>query len=116
MSSNVQTSPQPDATGRPTAQNGEVAQRPTLLFFHSPTSGDSRRAEGFLAQVLQSRRNHDTFALIRVEYESHVELAARCGIARPPGMAVVEGKRVRARIEQPRGCVAIRSALSPWLK
>jgi thioredoxin-like negative regulator of GroEL len=97
-------------------QNGEVAQRPTLLFFHSPTSGDSRRAEGFLAQVLQSRRNHDTFALIRVEYESHVELAARCGIARPPAIVVVEEKHVRARLDDLRGCVAIRSVLSPWLK
>lgn len=94
----------------------DVAQRPRLLFFYSPTSGESRRAEGFLAQVLQRRQNHDTFGLIRVEYESHVELAERCGVVRPPALVVVEEKRVRARLEQPRGCVAIQSALSPWLK
>ena len=116
MSSNVQTNPQPDATRQATARTGEIAQRPTLLFFHSPTSGGSRRVEGYLAEVLQRRRNHDTFAVIRVEYESHVELAAHCGIARPPGIVVIEEKRVRARIEEPRGCVAIQSVLSPWLK
>jgi hypothetical protein len=33
---------------------------PGLLFFHSPTEGSSRRVEGFLAQVLQRRRNHET--------------------------------------------------------
>ena len=116
MSSNVQTNTQPDATGRSPARNGQAAQQPRLLFFYSPTSGESRRTEGFLAQVLQRRRNHDTFTLIRVEYEAHVELAARCGIERPPAIAVVEDKRVRARLEQPRGCGAIQSVLSPWLK
>jgi hypothetical protein len=39
--------------------------RPQLLFVYSRTSGSSRRAEGFLAQVLQRRRNHNSFRLIR---------------------------------------------------
>ena len=34
-----------------------------LLFFTSQTNGRCRRAEGFLAQVLQRRHNHDTFSL-----------------------------------------------------
>ena len=46
-----------DSTSSPTV---------TLAFFHSPTSGRSRRAEGFLAQVLQRRGNHHTFKLLRV--------------------------------------------------
>lgn len=94
----------------------EVVQKPTLLFFHSPTSGRSRRVEGFLAQVLQRRRNHDTFSLVRVDYEAHADLAARCRINQPPAIVVVEGKRVRARLEDPRGCGQIQSVLGPWMK
>ena len=40
--------------------------KPGLVFFHSGVSGACRRAEGFLAQVLQRRRNHETFTLYRV--------------------------------------------------
>jgi hypothetical protein len=90
--------------------------KPMLVFFYSATSGRSRRAEGFLAQVLQRRRNHETFALRRVDYDSHAELAARLGVERPPAIVVVESKRVRAKLEQPRGCVDIKATLSPWLK
>ncbi len=44
-------------------------QVPRLVFFHSTMSGHCRRVEGFLAQVLQRRRNHGTFALVRVAEE-----------------------------------------------
>ena len=87
-----------------------------LLFFYSPTSGGSRRAEGFLAQVLQRRRNHDTFTLRRIEYESNPDLASRLGIERAPTIVVVEEKRVRCRLEHPRGCRDIQEVLAPWLK
>jgi len=87
-----------------------------LLFFHSPTSGGSRRAEAFLAQVLQRRRYHDTFALHRIEYEARPDLASRGGITRPPAIVVVEERRIRGRLEQPRGCRDIESLLAPWLK
>jgi hypothetical protein len=89
--------------------------KPTLLFFYSPTSGASRKAEGFLAQVLQRRRNHDTFALRGVDCESRPDLVARFGIRRPPSLVVVEHKRVRAKIEHPRGCAEIQNVLAPWL-
>jgi hypothetical protein len=46
--------------------DGGHSSKPTLIFFYSPTSGGSRMADGFLAQVLQRRRNHDTFTLKRV--------------------------------------------------
>ena len=94
----------------------EIAHKPMLLFFYTPTSGGSRRAEGFLAQVLQRRRNHDTFTLHRMDYESRPELASRCGIARTPAIVVVEGRRIRRRLEQPRGCRELQSLLTPWLK
>lgn len=87
-----------------------------LLFFYSPTSGGSRRAEGFLAQVLQRRRNHHTFTLHQIEYEARTDLVSRCGIARPPAIVVVEERRIGGRLEQPRGCREIESLLAPWLK
>ncbi len=37
-----------------------VTAKPSLVFFHSASSGRCRRVEGFLAQVLQRRANHDT--------------------------------------------------------
>lgn len=94
----------------------ENGNRPILAFFYSPTSGGSRRAEGFLAQVLQRRGNHDTFSLRRVEYEKHLDLAKKLGVAGVPALVVVESKRVRARLERPRGCADITRMLDPWLK
>jgi thioredoxin-like negative regulator of GroEL len=90
--------------------------KPTLVFFYSPRSGRSRRAESFLAQVLQRRRNHDTFRLCRIEYDKHLDLAERLGVEQPPALLVIEDKRVRARMETPRGCAEITALLTPWLK
>ncbi|MFN2471940.1 MAG: thioredoxin family protein [Gaiellaceae bacterium] len=92
------------------------ASRPGLVFFHSSRSGPSRRVEGFLAQVLQRRGNHRTFRLYRVGREERPDLTARFGIEAVPTLVVVEGKRVHARLEQPRGCDEIESFLAPWLK
>lgn len=89
--------------------------RPQLLFFYDDRSGQSRRVEGFLAQVLQRRRNHGSFRIQRLEYERYAELARRCGVSELPALVVVEQKRVRVRVERPRGCVEIREALAPWL-
>lgn len=90
--------------------------RPTLLFFYSPTSGRSRRVEGFLAQVLQRRRNHETFTIRRIDHDANAGLAARLGVKQPPAIVVVEAKRLRARLERPRGCADINATLAPWLK
>ena len=92
-----------------------VQPKPTLVFFYSPKSGSSRRTEGFLAQVLQRRRNHHTFTVRRLDYDEHAELADRLGVQRSPALVVVEAKRVRARLEQPRGCADITTTLAPWL-
>ena len=90
--------------------------RPTLLFFCSPTCGSSRRVEGFLAQVLQRRRNHETFIIRRIDYDANAGLAARLGVKQPPAIVVVEAKRLRARLDRPRGCADINATLAPWLK
>src|SRR5258708_40348095 len=77
-------------------------RKPGLVFFHSSVSGACRRAEGFLAQVLQRRRNHETFQLYRVAQEERPDLVDRFGIAVMPTLLVVEGKTVQARPERPR--------------
>ena len=89
--------------------------KPRLVFFYSPESGRCRRVEGFLAQVLQQRKNHETFQLYRVDSELHPDLAERFALERVPTLFVVEGKKVRARLEEPRGCRDIQRFLAPWL-
>src|SRR5437588_809882 len=53
------------------------AEQPGLVFFYSPVSGSCRRVEGFLAQVLQRRRNHGTFKLDRVDEERQRRAVAK---------------------------------------
>ena len=55
----------------------EATVKPRLVFFHSSFSGHCRRVEGFLAQVLQRRRNHGTFQLYRVASEDILLLRSR---------------------------------------
>lgn len=90
--------------------------RPSLMFFFSPTSGASRRVEGFLAQVLQRRSNHATFELRYLDADAHAELAQRLGVVQVPTVLVLEGGRVEVRVEQPRGAAELRTALAPWLR
>jgi thioredoxin-like negative regulator of GroEL len=92
-----------------------VSEKPRLVFFHSNVSGSCRRVEGFLAQVLQRRRNHATFELLAVAEEDRPDLLRRFAVASLPTIVVVEGKRVRARLESPRGCREIEGFLAPWL-
>lgn len=89
--------------------------KPGLVFFHSSLSGQCRRVEGFLAQVLQRRRNHETFKLYVVEENDRPDLVERFGVAMMPTLVVVEGKAVRAKLEKPRGCREIEHFLAPWL-
>ena len=99
-------------------QHGPQAEprpRPKLVFFYSPLSGRCRRVEGFLAQVLQRRRNHDTFELIRVSTERRPDLAEKFGVERVPTICVVEDHRLRKRIAAPRGCRELERELAPWL-
>jgi thioredoxin-like negative regulator of GroEL len=89
--------------------------KPGLVFFHSNVSGACRRAEGFLAQVLQRRQNHETFRLYRVAREERPDLVERFGVDEMPTLVVVEGKKVRGKLTRPRGCRDIESFLAPWL-
>jgi thioredoxin-like negative regulator of GroEL len=90
-------------------------QQPRLVFFHSTLSGHCRRVEGFLAQVLQRRRNHGTFELVRVAEEDRPDLLERFKIQKVPTLIVVQNRTVAGRLERPRGCRDIEGFLAPWL-
>ena len=89
---------------------------PRLVVFISGSSGRSRRVEGFLAQVLQRRRNHDTFAITRVDVDQRPDLADRFHVTSVPTLMVVDEGHVQARLVDPDGCRPISEGLSPWLK
>jgi thioredoxin-like negative regulator of GroEL len=90
--------------------------KPQLVFFMSNASGRCRRVEGFLAQVLQRRANHETFRVYRVDAESHPELVERFGVASVPTLVVVQQKRVQGQLANPKGCRDIEEFLAPWLR
>jgi thioredoxin-like negative regulator of GroEL len=89
--------------------------RPRLVFFFSPLSGRCRRVEGFIAQVLQRRRNHDTFELVRVSVDRRPDLAEKFGVEQVPTICIVEGRKLKRRIVAPRGCKELEQELEPWL-
>jgi thioredoxin-like negative regulator of GroEL len=89
--------------------------KPSLLFFHSAASGRCRRVEGFLAQVLQRRSNHDTFKLVHVDADAQADLAERFKIETVPTLVVVAEKRAQAWLPNPQGCRDIERFLAPWL-
>jgi thioredoxin-like negative regulator of GroEL len=89
---------------------------PQLVFFYSPRSGQSRRAEGYLAQVLQRRHNHETFSLVRVDVDEHPNLVERFEITSTPTLLVIADGAVQARLSELHGCREIAVMLRPWLK
>ena len=90
--------------------------RPMLVFFTSETNGRCRRTEGFLAQVLQRRHNHETFVLRFVKQAEHPELIDRFKVQTTPTLMVVADKVVRGKLVAPRGCEEIQEFLAPWLR
>jgi thioredoxin-like negative regulator of GroEL len=92
------------------------AERPQLVFVFSSRCGRSRQVDGFLAQILQRRRNHDTFELFRIDAEERPELATRLGVSDVPSLLVLSDRRIVARLATPKGRAPITELLSPWLK
>ena len=108
-----QTAPQ---TSSPPASTGPaVDDRPRLVFFTAETSGPSRQAEGWIAQILQHRRNHRKIKLVPIDTEARPELAQRFQVERLPTLIVVQDKVAKARLECPRGAKEIAAMLAPWL-
>ena len=91
------------------------ADRPTLCFFYSPTSGPSRRVEAFLAHVLQRGQKHRTFAVQRVNCDEHPELVERYAVKQMPTLIVIENRRVLGRLEGRCSRREIEELLEPWL-
>ena len=104
-SADVQTQPVP-----------QPEERPRLVLFYSPLSGRCRRVEGFIAQVLQRRQNHETFDLVRVSVERRPDLAEKFRIEEVPTICVVDGRKLKRRIAAPHGCRELEQELEPWLK
>ena len=88
---------------------------PRLVFFTASTSGQCRKVEGWIAQVLQHRRNHLKVKLVTVDADERPELVERFRVDRLPTLVVVEEKIAKARLECPRGTREIVSMLAPWL-
>ena len=88
---------------------------PRLVFFTASTSGQCRRVEGWIAQVLQHRRNHLKVKLVTVDADERPELLERFRVDRLPTLVVVEEKIAKARLECPSGTREIVSMLAPWL-
>jgi thioredoxin-like negative regulator of GroEL len=105
----VSSLPQTQSDARP-------EERPRLVFFYSPLSGRCRRVEGFIAQVLQRRRNHDTFDLVRVSIDRRPDLAEKFRVEQVPTICVVVGRKLRRTIVAPRGCRDLERELEPWLR
>jgi thioredoxin-like negative regulator of GroEL len=97
-------------------QDDDSSGQVTLAFFYSPRSGRSRRAEAFLAQVLQRRGNHHTFKLVRVDTDKRPDLASRFAVTTLPTLLVIADNRVSGRLTQPTGCRPIAELLAPWLR
>jgi hypothetical protein len=75
-----------------------------------------RRIVGYSAQVLQHRRNHETFKYYAVAQEERPDLLEKFGIELTPTIVVLERQSIAARLESPRGSKEIERFLQPWLK
>lgn len=90
--------------------------RPRLVYFYDPVCGRCRRVEGYLAAVLQARRNHETFVVHLVSKTDRPDLVERFDVGTFPTMVVVEEKRVRGTLVAPRGVAEIELFLARWLR
>jgi thioredoxin-like negative regulator of GroEL len=90
--------------------------KPRLLFFYRSSDGKARRLDGYLAQVLQRRRNHEAFVIYRIDVDERPDLAERFKVDTVPAFVVVSEKRVKGRLENPRNARAIQGLLTPWLR
>lgn len=93
-----------------------TATKPKLVFFYSSRSGRCRRVEGYIAQVLQHRHNHETFDLVRVCVDKRPDLAQKFRIEWVPTLCVVENRKLRHRIVAPRGPRELERELAAWLR
>lgn len=65
--------------------------------------------------MLQRRRNHDTFDLVRVPVERRPDLVEKFRVDEVPTICVVDGRTLKRRIVAPRGCRELEEQLEWWL-
>src|SRR3954454_5051326 len=99
-------------TSEPTTR---TTQKPILIVFSSQIDGHSRRVEGYLAQVLQRRRNHETFSVRYVANEERPDLLERFRIEETPTLVVLQDRRSRGRLASPRSSEESQTKLAPGL-
>jgi len=93
-----------------------VPDRAQLLYFTSARSGPARRVESLLDQVLQERRNHDSFDRTVIDVDADRSLASRFAIGEVPTILVVENGEEKCRIDGRPSVAELREALAPWLR
>lgn len=97
-------------------QENPASSRPQLLFFSSPRDGQARRADAFLAQVLQRRGNHESFTVRRIDIDARPDLAERFRVGPEAALIVVDDRKLRGRLDRPTSCSQISELLQPWLR
>lgn len=90
-------------------------QLPRLVVFTSPKSGLCRQVEGWVAHVMQVRRNRQKIKLVTVDADARPDLVERFRVEQLPTLFVVENKIARAKLERPRGVLQINALVAPWL-
>ena len=107
------------ATGLTAGAGGKhlrAMEAPRLLYFSSPRSGPARRVEAFVDQILQQRRNHETFARRTIDVDAQPDLARKFGVEVVPTILVLDNGEIACRVEGRVGVPELRDALSPWLR
>jgi thioredoxin-like negative regulator of GroEL len=88
--------------------------QPLLVFFTSQRSGPARRMESLLAHI--ARKERDRLRVKRVDVDERPDLAKRFKISEVPSLALVQQKRVVARLEGRSTAPKIESMLEAFLR
>ncbi|HEX5246014.1 MAG TPA: thioredoxin family protein [Gaiellaceae bacterium] len=71
--------------------------RTTLIFFTSRRSGPARRMESLLAHIARKEREHLTVK--KVDVDERPDIAARFSVGVVPALALVQNRRIVARLD-----------------
>lgn len=72
-------------------------ERTVLVFFTSQRSGPARRMESLLAHIARKEREH--LAVRKVDVDERPDIAARFRVSAVPALALVQNRRVVARLD-----------------
>lgn len=72
-------------------------ERTVLVFFTSQRSGPARRMESLLAHI--ARKEREQLAVKTVDVDERPDIAARFRVGAVPALALVQNRRVVARLD-----------------